>query len=71
MWREKFDLSSGTVQELSSQGYFGFSPWIDAERNLAGVLSVQSRFSRVMPDYLELKKEIRRIVPANKQPAFQ
>lgn len=55
MWRENF-------REVSSQGYFGFSPWIDVERNLAGVLSVQSRFSRVMPDYLELKKEIRRIV---------
>lgn len=66
MWREKF-TSSGQLQEASSQGYFGFSPWIDVERNVAGVLSVQSRFSRVMPDYLELKKEIRRIVPADKR----
>jgi CubicO group peptidase (beta-lactamase class C family) len=68
MWREKFDTNSGRLQELSSQGYFGFSPWIDVERNLAAVLSVQSRFSRVMPDYLELKKEIRRIVPADNRP---
>lgn len=68
MWREKFDTNSGQLQESSSQGYFGFSPWIDVERNLAGVLSVQSRFSRIMPDYLELKKEIRRIVPAASRP---
>ena len=68
MWREKFDLNSGSLQEVSSQGYFGFTPWIDVERNLAGVLSVQSRFSRIMPDYLELKKEIRRIVPADARP---
>lgn len=68
MWREKFDTSSGQLQEASSPGYFGFSPWIDVERNLAGVLSVQSRFGRVMPDYLELKREIRRIVPLDNRP---
>lgn len=68
MWREKFDLNSGQLQEVSSQGYFGFSPWIDVERNLAGVLSVQSRFGRIMPDYLELKKEIRRLIPADPRP---
>ena len=60
MWREKSDVSS--------QGYFGFSPWIDVERNLAGVLSVQSRFGRIMPDYVELKKEIRRVVPIANRP---
>ncbi|HKY28854.1 MAG TPA: hypothetical protein VJM12_13020, partial [Pyrinomonadaceae bacterium] len=68
MWREKFDLNSGQLQEVSSQGYFGFSPWIDVERNLAGVLSVQSRFGRIMPDYLELKKEIRRLIPVDPRP---
>jgi serine-type D-Ala-D-Ala carboxypeptidase/endopeptidase len=68
MWREKFDMNSGQLQEVSSQGYFGFTPWIDVERNFAGVLSVQSRFSRIMPDYLELKKEIRRIIPADSRP---
>lgn len=68
MWREKFDTNSGQLQEVSSHGYFGFSPWIDVERNLAGVLSVQSRFGRILPDYLELKKEIRRIIPAEQRP---
>jgi CubicO group peptidase (beta-lactamase class C family) len=62
VWREKVDEKSGNLLEASSQGALGFSPWIDMENALAGVLSVQSSMSRVMPVYLELKKEIRRIV---------
>ena len=68
MWREKFDTSSGKLKEVSSQGYFGFTTWIDVERNLAGVISVQSRFNRIMPDYLELKEAIRRIIPVDDRP---
>ena len=63
VWREKVDEGSNKLLEVSSQGAMGFCPWIDTERNLAGVLSVQSSMSRVMPIYLELKKEIRRVVP--------
>ena len=68
VWREKVDEASQQLREASSQGALGFSPWIDVERNLAGVLSVQSSFSRVLPVYLELKEEIRRIVPASNNP---
>jgi serine-type D-Ala-D-Ala carboxypeptidase/endopeptidase len=68
VWREKVDESGQQLREASSQGALGFSPWIDVERNLAGVLSVQSSFSRVMPVYLELKEEIRRIVQASDNP---
>jgi CubicO group peptidase (beta-lactamase class C family) len=68
VWREKFDLGTRQVQELSSPGALGFTPWIDVERRLAGVFSVRSSFSRVMPDYLELTNEIRRIVPAEGRP---
>ena len=71
VWREKVDTSSQQLQEVSSQGALGFSPWIDVERNLAGVLSVQSSFSSILPAYLELKDEIRRIVPVDKRPALQ
>lgn len=60
VWREK--VTTGQLQELSSQGALGFTPWIDVERKLGGVISVRSSFSRIMPDYLELKNEIRRIV---------
>jgi CubicO group peptidase (beta-lactamase class C family) len=68
VWREKVDEAGRQLREASSQGAFGFSPWIDVERNLAGVLSVQSSFSRVIPVYLELKEEIRRIVPKDAKP---
>jgi CubicO group peptidase (beta-lactamase class C family) len=62
VWREKVDEASGELREASSQGALGFSPWIDFERNLAGVLSVRSSFSQGMPDYLALKDELRRII---------
>jgi CubicO group peptidase (beta-lactamase class C family) len=65
VWREKVDEKSNELLEASSQGALGFSPWIDTKRNLAGVLSVRSSMSRVMPIYLALKEEIRRIVPAS------
>ena len=64
VWREKVGAGGGELLEASSQGALGFSPWIDPGRNLAGVLSTRSSFSRVMPTYLNLKEEIRRIVPA-------
>ena len=59
VWREKVEPSTGRLIHASSQGALGFSPWIDLELNLAGVLSVQSSMSRVMPLYLELKKQLR------------
>ena len=68
VWREKVDEATQRLQEASSQGALGFSPWIDTERNLAGVLAVQNSFSGVMPFYLQLKEEIRRIVPGSDNP---
>jgi CubicO group peptidase (beta-lactamase class C family) len=62
VWREKVD-ENGQLLEASSQGALGFSPWIDTKRNLVGVLSVQSSMSRVMPVYISLKEEIRRVIP--------
>jgi CubicO group peptidase (beta-lactamase class C family) len=65
VWREEIHEASQQLREASSQGALGFTPWIDVERKQAGVLSVQSSFSRVLPVYLKLKDEIRRIVPAD------
>lgn len=62
MWREKVD-DRGQLLEASSQGALGFSPWMDTERNLGGVLSVRGSFSLALPDYLAVKEQIRRIVP--------
>lgn len=52
-------VENGRLREASSQGAFGFSPWIDLDRNVAGVLAVKSRFERVMPVYMEVKEIIR------------
>ena len=60
-WLEITD-KKGNAREASSQGAFGFSPWIDTDRNLAGVLAVKSRLTRVMPVYLEMKEIIRKII---------
>lgn len=60
-WREVTD-ETGNVKEASSQGAFGFSPWIDIDRNLAGVLAVKSSLRKVMPVYLEMKNVIREAI---------
>ena len=60
-WLEVTD-ERGNAMEASSQGAFGFSPWIDKDRNLAGVLAVKSRLTKVMPAYLEMKEIIREII---------
>lgn len=60
-WREVID-ETGHIKEASSQGAFGFSPWIDVDRQLAGVLSVKSRLTQVMPVYVEMKEIIREII---------
>ena len=62
VWREKVVEATGELLETSSPGALGFSPWIDVRRNLAGVLSTQSSMSQVMPIYLKVKEEVRRIV---------
>jgi len=60
---------SRTDERVSDKDWArGFSPWIDFERNLAGVLSVSSSFSRAFPEYLTLKVQIRRIVSLRNQP---
>lgn len=64
-WREVIDDAG--IREASSQGAFGFSPWIDVERNLAGVLAVRSRLTKVMPLYLEMKEIIREIVDSTSE----
>jgi serine-type D-Ala-D-Ala carboxypeptidase/endopeptidase len=46
VWRDR-QTKDGTVLQLSSQGAFGFSPWIDREAGLVGVFSVVDRLGGV------------------------
>ncbi len=62
VWRERVD-QNGSLREASSQGAFGFSPWIDRDRNLAGVLSVFSGLDAVYPSYYRLKQLIHAAIP--------
>lgn len=39
----------GRAHVISHPGLFGTTPWLDIDRNLVGVLFVQSNFLRVMP----------------------
>ena len=46
VWRDRID-ARGTILQASSQGAFGFSPWIDFERNVVGVFLVVNLIRRV------------------------
>ena len=58
MWIDRSD-STGRALELSSQGAFGFTPWIDRERALFGVLAVRHEGG---PEAFELSTRVRAIV---------
>ncbi|GAB4416504.1 MAG: hypothetical protein OHK0021_22780 [Bryobacter sp.] len=64
-WLERVQggVEGAAVLESSSQGGFGFSPWIDYDRNLTGVLMVRDSLPNVAPFYFELKRAIARLVP--------
>jgi len=62
VWREKVNPQTGDIVAASCQGAFGFSPWVDFEKNLYGVLLVRSLLTNVMPVYVELKQIIGRII---------
>jgi CubicO group peptidase (beta-lactamase class C family) len=57
-WRDLVN-SNGRAMQLSSQGAFGFSPWIDRERNLVGVFSVRDRLRNVAPLVQDMQQVIR------------
>lgn len=58
IWIEKIETGTGKALEISSQGYYGFSPWIDFNNRLCGVLSVKNELKNVMPVYIQLKNLI-------------
>lgn len=68
-WRESVDPESGALLEVSSQGAFGFSPWVDLSRDYAGVLSIETLLRGAMPTYLKLKELLHAIIPLRATPA--
>jgi uncharacterized protein (TIGR03437 family) len=50
--------------QISSQGGFGFSPWIDKQRNLLGVFMVQNQLPNVYTTVAQIQQKVREIVDA-------
>jgi CubicO group peptidase (beta-lactamase class C family) len=49
-------------------GFFGTNPWLDVDRELVGVLFVQSNFLRIIPTVRRLQEKLRQAVPAGRRP---
>ena len=60
-WRDIVD-DKGRAIQLSCQGAFGFSPWIDRQRNLLGVFLVRNRWRTILPTVAQLQKNVRDLV---------
>jgi len=60
-WLERAE--AGSARELGSQGAFAFSPWVDLDRNLTGVVVLQDRLQNVELYYFPLREAIRRAIP--------
>lgn len=60
-WRDIVDANGKAIQ-LSCQGAFGFSPWIDRQRNLVGVFLVRSRWRTILPTVAQIQKNVRDLV---------
>ncbi|MGK7903831.1 MAG: serine hydrolase domain-containing protein [Hormoscilla sp.] len=57
LWRDIVD-NNGRLIQVSSPGAFGFTPWIDRQRNLVGVFLVKDRF----PNIYQLVHNIQKIL---------
>jgi CubicO group peptidase (beta-lactamase class C family) len=57
---------SGRAQALTHPGLFGTTPWLDKDRELVGVLFVQSNFLRVMSLVRQTQEKVREIVPVSR-----
>jgi CubicO group peptidase (beta-lactamase class C family) len=56
----------GSALEAVCQGMFGFTGWVDTERNLTGVLLVHGKLAEVWPVELKLRELVRQAVPTGR-----
>jgi CubicO group peptidase (beta-lactamase class C family) len=64
-------VPSDEVIEVSSQGRFGFSPWIDIQRNVIGILTTYTPQRKMQATFKKMKKLIRGIIPPVHLPPTQ
>jgi hypothetical protein len=60
-WRD-FTNESGAVVQVSSIGAFGFTPWIDLERRVAGVFMVVDHLTNVSTGINNIQTAVRQAV---------
>jgi CubicO group peptidase (beta-lactamase class C family) len=60
-WRDIVDAEGNAIQ-LSSQGEYGFSPWIDLQRNILGVFLVDNQLQNVYGLVAQMQHMIRDII---------
>jgi CubicO group peptidase (beta-lactamase class C family) len=63
VWRDRVG-ADGRALQVSSQGAFGFSPWIDRERGIAGVFVTRNALPRVYARVAEVQRHVRQAVDA-------
>lgn len=62
-WREEL-APDGSAYQIGSGGAFGFAPWIDLQRNVAGVFMVVNLMANVFDGVQEIKANVRTAVDA-------
>lgn len=72
-WREEL-RPDGSAYQLGSGGAFGFAPWIDWDRNVAGVFMVVDQMENVFAGVQQIKAAVRAAVdntPCDHPPYLQ
>jgi CubicO group peptidase (beta-lactamase class C family) len=55
--------AAGRARVVGHAGLFGTTPWLDEDRELVGVILVQSNFLRVMPLVGAIQSKVREMIP--------
>lgn len=62
-WIER-KASDGTSVDVCDPGAFGWTPWIERDNRIAGLLAIKSRYPKVEPHLEALQREIRKALGA-------
>ena len=64
MWREEADPGTGTLVIASCPGTYGFTPWIDYNLNLVGVLSMKYDLAKAAYDIMRVRQLVPQAIAA-------
>jgi hypothetical protein len=69
-WLEEV-TPGGSAYQIGSGGAFGFAPWVDTQRNVAGVFMVVHLMSNVFPGVQQIKAAVRTAVDTTASGEFR